>query len=788
MKKLYREETAKAMENFIVTGRPFSARLAHRLAMVKIATAKANEATGILSKPICEAICLAAEEVIRHDHDDNIVVDMIQGGAGTSINMNVNEIIASRAEEILGDGTTVHSLDHVNLSQSTNDVIPTAMKIATIQLVDRLIESYEKYASGMEQKSKEFKDILKTGRTHLQDAVPITLGLEFGAHAACARKDMERLKRTIPGLLEVNLGGTAVGTGVNATRAYQAHAIAYLSKRTGYNLVPAENLVYATQYADSFMEVSTMLIVIAANLIKCMNDLRLLASGPEAGLGEISFAPMQKGSSIMPGKINPVLAETINQICFQIIGNSQATLMAVQAGQLELNVMLPIVAKNLFESLNSLANGLRVFAEKALPSLKANKERCQELLERSSVLAAAFTPKLGYDKSAELVKEAKQQHKTFKQLVLEKNIMSEKEFSCLLDEKCLRNFDEQHHMPIPLWSPDQQPIYDIKKTYEENFANGPFFSGSIPERTKAPCEQWYDFLGFKVASRIGVPAGPLLNSNWTTLAARMGFDIVTYKTIRSGVHPCHPLPNMIYVDTHGELNKHRLNETLTEQKSTPQNLAELSVTNSFGVPSQDPLYVLEDIKKANNALEEGQIMIVSAMGSHGKGDFIEDYARAAALAKDAGAKIIEINFSCPNVATGEGSIYNDPNTVYTITRRVVKEINETPLIIKVGYFTEQKNLEEVLIAAARAGARAVCGINTIGMKIVNSEGKPALGETRLTSGVCGSPIKKGALEFVRHARSVIDAEKLGLTLIGVGGITLPEHFDEFFNAGADIAM
>ncbi|HAT04070.1 MAG TPA: dihydroorotate dehydrogenase [Candidatus Magasanikbacteria bacterium] len=343
-------------------------------------------------------------------------------------------------------------------------------------------------------------------------------------------------------------------------------------------------------------------------------------------------------------------------------------------------------------------------------------------------------------------------------------------------------------MSLPSWSPDQEPIYDIGKTYEENFAKGPFFSGPIPQRVKPPREQWYDFLGFKVASRLGVPAGPLLNSNWTTFAAHMGFDIVTYKTIRANAHPCHPLPNMIYVNTNGELNKHRLDEILVEQKYTPRNLSELSVTNSFGVPSQGPMYVMEDIEKAQKSLEEGQIMIVSGMGSHGKGDFIEDYARSAAIAKDAGAKIIEINFSCPNVATGEGSIYTDANTVYMIARRVVKEIGATPLIIKVGYFTQLDNLKEVLYAAARAGARAVCGINTIGMKIINTEGKPALGENRLSSGVCGSPIKKGALEFIRYARAIIDAEKLGLTLMGVGGITLPEHFDEFFNAGAEVAM
>lgn len=432
MKILYREETKKAVENFIVTGHPFSARLAHRLAMVKIAAAKANEATGLLPKKISDTICQAAEELIRHDYDNNIVVDMIQGGAGTSINMNVNEIIASRAEEILNDGTAIHPLDHINLSQSTNDVVPTAMKIATLQLIDKLLEAYEKYASTMEQKSFEFKNILKTGRTHLQDAVPMMLGQEFGAHAAAARADIARIKRTIPGLLSVNLGGTAVGTGINATREYQKIAIEYLANRTGYPLKPAENLFYATQYADSFMEVSAILTVIAANLIKCMNDLRLLASGPRTGFAEIKFDSLQKGSSIMPGKINPVLAETINQICFQIIGNNQATFMAVQAGQLELNVMLPIVAKNLFESINSLANGLNVFSEKALKTLQANPERCLMILENSSVLATTLIQKIGYDKASEIVKQSLAENRPLKQILTEKKLMTEKDYNDIL--------------------------------------------------------------------------------------------------------------------------------------------------------------------------------------------------------------------------------------------------------------------------------------------------------------------------------------------------------------------
>ena len=306
------------------------------------------------------------------------------------------------------------------------------MKIATLQLIDKLLEKYEKYAGVMEQKAVEFKTVLKIGRTHLQDAIPMTLGQEFGAHAAAARADIARIKRTRPGLFEVNLGGTAIGTGLNATREYQKIAIEYLAKRTGYPLKAAKNLIYATQYADSFMEVSAMLTVIAANLIKCMNDLRFLASGPRTGLSEIKFDTLQKGSSIMPGKINPVLAETVNQICFQIIGNNQATFMAVQAGQLELNVMLPIVAKNLFESINSLANGLEVFTNKALKTLQANTEQCRKLLENSFALATILTPKLGYDKATAIVKQATAENKSLKQILIEKKLMTEQEFDKLL--------------------------------------------------------------------------------------------------------------------------------------------------------------------------------------------------------------------------------------------------------------------------------------------------------------------------------------------------------------------
>jgi aspartate ammonia-lyase len=318
------------------------------------------------------------------------------------------------------------------MSQSTNDVVPTAMKITALQLIDELILVYDEYQIGLTKKAKEFKNIIKVGRTHLQDAVPITLGQEFGAHASVVRRDRERLKKLKQTLLGVNLGGTAVGTAITASTEYIRVAVSYLAKKSGYELYCPSNLVDATQYADGFMEVSAMLTVLAGNAIKFMNDLRLLASGPRAGLGEITFTPRQKGSSIMPGKVNPVMAETVNQVCFQVIGNNQAIFMAVQAGQLELNVMLPIVARNLFESLTILKNGIRQFTKHALETISANTERCAELFNNSLVMSTALTPYLGYDIVATYVRKAINEDKSLKQVLVENKILSEVEYQNLI--------------------------------------------------------------------------------------------------------------------------------------------------------------------------------------------------------------------------------------------------------------------------------------------------------------------------------------------------------------------
>lgn len=341
----------------------------------------------------------------------------------------------------------------------------------------------------------------------------------------------------------------------------------------------------------------------------------------------------------------------------------------------------------------------------------------------------------------------------------------------------------------PIWWPEKPPVYDIYKSYLENLEEGPFFEGRIPERVLPSQDKWFDFLGFKVATPIGVPAGPLLNARWAIFAAEMGFDIVTYKTIRSKPHPAHPVPNMIYVDTKGTLNLSRAQETLCQAHSPPKNLDSLAVTNSFGIPSKDHTFLASDIALANASLSPGQVMIVSIVGTPREGeDFVEDFAACARVALEGGAKIIEADFSCPNVTTCEGNLFASPEMVFTISQRIKKTIGTVPLIIKIGVIEEREVLRQVMLAAAKAGVQAICGINTMSMKVVKENGEAALGEKRLKAGVCGAPIREVALDFVTQSRAINDAEKLGMTIMATGGATHPEHFDLFFKAGADVAM
>jgi len=333
---------------------------------------------------------------------------------------------------------------------------------------------------------------------------------------------------------------------------------------------------------------------------------------------------------------------------------------------------------------------------------------------------------------------------------------------------------------ISSWKPEDPPLYDIQKTYLENAEKGPFFSGKIPSRPIKKTKR-FQLFGFELNSPLGVPAGPLLNSRWVALAAKLGFDVPTYKTIRSFAHPGHPLPNVIPVKLvsshHAVLSEHA------------QDLSSFTITNSFGMPSRSPEFLMEDIERANRSLSQGQVMIVSVVGTpHRKGTFVDDFVLAARLAKEAGAKIIEANFSCPNVGKSEGSLYTSPESVYEYAKRISDAIQPTPFIIKVGAFSSRGQMKEVFSAAARGGVQGICGLNAVSMEVTDDQGRAALGEDRKTSGVCGGGIRSQALHFIRDAAKTIHDEKLGLVLLGCGGITLPEHFDEFLQAGAQIAM
>lgn len=330
-------------------------------------------------------------------------------------------------------------------------------------------------------------------------------------------------------------------------------------------------------------------------------------------------------------------------------------------------------------------------------------------------------------------------------------------------------------------------IYDIHKSWKENLENGPRFSGYLPERLPYNPQEGYDFLGYKVRSRIGVFAGPLLNSEWVKLASDLGYDLLTYKTIRSSEHLGHPLPNILYIDQPEPFEPGRFPGYVRAVSALlPADM--ITITNSFGMPSKDALYLKHDIPAAEKRLKEGQKLIVSITGSEGDLPLKEDFVKAAELALDSGAGIIEANFSCPNVKSKEGSLYLSPEGAYATAFALKEALEDVPLIIKVGLFPDFNLMTKTFLALSCAGVNAIAGINTINLKVVDNEGKPALGSDRMTSGICGNAIRKAALKFTKEARKIIDTEKLSFTLIGGGGIMLPDHFDEFFDAGADFAF
>jgi len=434
----YGAQTQRAIENFHISGRRLQPGFIRAQGTVKKAAAMANTDLGLLDKKQGNAIVKAAQEVIGGKLNDHFVIDVYQMGAGTSQNMNVNEVIANRAIEILGGDkgnySLVHPNDHVNMAQSTNDTIHVAMNIAALMgVVEDLLPALEGLQTALGKKASEFKGVVKIGRTHLQDAVLITLGQEFGAYDAAVEKAINRVRNAADALKELNMGGTAVGSGLNAHKEFPLLAIKEINSLTGQVFKRAENYYEMGQNTLAALELSSALRYLAVVLGKIANDLRFLSSGPRAGIGEITLPPVQPGSSIMPGKINPSMAEMLNMVCHQVIGNDASVASACQGAQLELNVNMPVIAYNLLNSIEILANGITAFTEKCVKGIKANEERCKELAEMSTALVTALSPRIGYDEAAKLAREAFVMEKKVVDLVVEKGILSKEEAKELLN-------------------------------------------------------------------------------------------------------------------------------------------------------------------------------------------------------------------------------------------------------------------------------------------------------------------------------------------------------------------
>lgn len=427
----YGAQTQRALENFRISGLVFPRRFIRALGIVKESSARANMKLGTLDEKKGKAIAQAAQEVIDGNLDQQFPVDIFQTGSGTSTNMNVNEVIANRAIELLGgtrgDKQLIHPNDHVNMSQSSNDVFPTAIHIsATEALVTDLLPAMKKLASALEKKSEEFADVVKPGRTHLQDAIPITLGQEFSGYTSMIAHGVERIEKARSSLLELPIGGTAIGTGLNAHPDFGGLVTHRINEITRLEFRPSKNKFEALQNRDAAVEVSAALRSVAVSLMKISNDLRLLSSGPRTGFGEIELPAIQPGSSIMPGKVNPVVPEAVNMVSAQVIGNDLAITIAGQSGTLELNTMMPLIAFSLLQSIQIETNATRLLAEKCILGITANRSRCQELAEKSYALATAIAPSIGYDRAAQLVKKAREENRTIREVMIEEGIPSEK--------------------------------------------------------------------------------------------------------------------------------------------------------------------------------------------------------------------------------------------------------------------------------------------------------------------------------------------------------------------------
>ncbi len=433
----YGIQTLRATENFPITGYTIHSSLIKAMGIVKKAAALSNMEVHLLSKEIGEAIVEAAQEVIDGKWDAEFIVDPIQGGAGTSINMNANEVIANRALEILGkekgDYHTVSPNSHVNMSQSTNDAFPTAIHIAVLNLIDELLVTMDYMQSVFHQKAEQFAHVIKMGRTHLQDAVPIRLGQEFEAYCRVLNRDIVRIRQTRPNLYDVNMGATAVGTGLNAFPDYIKSVDEHLADISGLPLKGATHLVDATQNTDAYTEVSGALKICMINMSKIANDLRLMASGPRAGLGEILLPARQPGSSIMPGKVNPVMPEVLNQVAFQVIGNDHTISLASEAGQLELNVMEPVLVFNLIQSISIMNNVFHAFTENCLKDIEANEARMKEYVEKSVGVLTAVNPHVGYEVAARLAREAILTGRSIRELCIEEGVLTKEQLDLILD-------------------------------------------------------------------------------------------------------------------------------------------------------------------------------------------------------------------------------------------------------------------------------------------------------------------------------------------------------------------
>ena len=435
----YGVQTMRAIENFNITGQKLDPDFIKALATVKKAAALANMDTGRLPHEIGDVLVQAADEIIAGGHIEQFPVDPIQGGAGTSVNMNMNEVLCNRALELRGDPKGRYDIispnNHANMAQSTNDAFPTGIKVCLSAKSTVFLASLDRLATELEKKATSFRAILKMGRTHLQDAVPITLGQEMGSYASAVRRSMRRIRYVQRHIHTINMGGTAVGTGLNAEPAYIKAVARRLSEITGEQYRTSQNIIDATNNTDAFADFSSALKNAALVLIKLANDFRLMASGPRCGLNELHLPMRQPGSSIMPGKVNPVIAEVLDQACYQVIAGDLAVTLGVENGQFELNVMEPVMAFNMFNSLNYITRAVDTFVDKLLVDLKPNVEQCQKWLDNSVGIVTALLPHIGYEKSAELAREAYTTGKPIREIILEQGILSKKELNHILSPR-----------------------------------------------------------------------------------------------------------------------------------------------------------------------------------------------------------------------------------------------------------------------------------------------------------------------------------------------------------------